>query len=324
MADIRAKLLKVFDIEKDYTAVLISGSGTAALEMGVSSCISDKGRMLVIENGVYGERISKIADVYNIPKQAIHYQWGEYSKLEDVESALKEHADIEVVAMVHHETTTGLLNPIQQVGELANRYGKKFLVDCISSQAGETIDFEKMHIDYSIGTANKCIQGFPGVAFVLARKTEMERIRDFPQRSLYFHMAGHFTAQEKGDTLFTPAIQSHYALDEALDELLEETVTGRIARYSKASKFLREGFTKLGLNFLIPPEQHSNTLTALKLPNGITYPWLHDRLKEKEFVIYAGQGAFNQSIFRIANMGEITMEEYQSLLTALEEIVNGS
>ena len=126
-------------------------------------------------------------------------------------------------------------------------------------------------------------------------------------------------AQEQGDTLFTPAVQPHYALDTALDELLEETVPGRIEHYRKTAEKLRKGFKEIGLEFLIPESQRSNCLTALKLPNDISYSWLHDRLKENGFIIYAGQGLFSNKIFRIANMGNIQGDEFDRCLKILKE-----
>ncbi len=319
MAGIRQKLLKAFDIEDEFTAVLISGSGTAALEMGVSSCLSPGKSMLIIQNGVYGERIAKIADIYKFPKHVLNYEWGQPPRMEDIENALKAHPDIEVVALVHHETTTGLLNPLQAVSNLAREYGKKFLTDCISSLAGDEVDFKTCSIDFAIGTANKCLQGLPGVAFVLFRKKDLCRLNYIPDRSLYFNLLKHHGAQEAGDTLFTPSIQIHYALDEALDELIEETVPGRIRRYKQAADLFRTGFSEMGLEFLIPEGHRSNCLTALRLPEGIDYADLHARLKHNGFVIYAGQGNLQNKIFRIANMGDLKTADIETCVRILKE-----
>ena len=316
MAAIRTKLLKAFDIEEEYTSVLVSGSGTAALEMAVSSSLSPGRSMLVIQNGVYGERISKICEVYQFRQRTIKLKWGEPPSLEDIENELKQNPDIEVVALVHHETTTGLLNPLEKVGALARHYGKVFLVDCISSLAGDEIDFKS--IDIAVGTANKCVQGFPGVSFVLFRKKELQRLRKIPERTLYFNLTGYHKAQEAGGMLFTPAIPAHYALDVALDELIEETVAGRIKRYAKAAAFLRAGFRDIGLEFLIPQGWRSNCLTSLRLPKGVSYEKLHAELKANGFVIYAGQGDLSATIFRIANMGDIRTEEFEHFLKVLK------
>jgi 2-aminoethylphosphonate-pyruvate transaminase len=318
MAAIRMKLLRAFGIENDYTSVLVSGSGTAALEMAVSSSLSPGRSMLVIDNGVYGERIGKICDIYRLTRHTIKLEWGQPPSLDKIENALKEHPDIEVVALVHHETTTGLLNPLKEVGELAQRYKKVFLVDCISSLAGDEINFKSCPIDIAVGTANKCLQGFPGVSFVLLKKDDLERLNKIPARTLYFNLVGYHNAQEKGGLLFTPAIPAHYALDVALDELIEETVAGRVQRYAKAAKFLREGFNDMDLEFLIPEGWRSNCLTSLYLPKGMSYTKLHGELKANGFVIYAGQGNLSHNIFRIANMGDITHEEFQRFLNVLK------
>lgn len=324
LGSIRRKLPEIFGLEREYSATLISGSGTAALEMAVSSCLCPGKTMLVIQNGVYGERIGAIAEAYRLKKHVLNYRWGTPPRLEDIEAALAENQDIEVVAMVHHETTTGLINFLQPVGELAHRFQKRFLVDGISSLAGDEVDFARSHIDFFAGTANKCIQGIPGVSFVLVRNSEWPRLESIPKRSVYFDLHGYYKSQEQGGSPFTPAIPAHYALDEALNELREETAAGRILRYRSAAALLREGFSEMGLEFLIPEQYHSNSITAMKLPEGISYSYLHDHLKEKGFVIYAGQGGLSKEIFRVANMGDIREEEFKRFVKVLKECLCAS
>jgi len=324
MRSIRSKLTRAFKINIQYIPVLVTGSGTAALEMAVSSCLSENRAILVIRNGVYGERIAAMAEAYRLNTLCMDYPWGEPPKLFEVEQALKQNPDIEVVALVHHETTTGLLNPVHEIGQLAKKYNKRFLVDSISGLAGDELDFQRAEVDFCAGTANKCLQGLPGVSFVFVRKTELPRLEVIPERSRYFNLVQNLKAQEKGDTLFTPAVQIHYALDAALDELIEETVHKRIRRYAEAARMLREGFREMGLKFVVDEKYLSNTLTALKLPEGLTYKPLHAYLKKKGFVIYAGQKQLSDSIFRIANMGDITQEEFQALLDTLKNFLAGS
>ena len=324
LQSIRSKLVRAFKISLDFEAVLTTGSGTAALEMTVSSCLSEGRSLLVIRNGVYGERISAMAEAYGFNTLCLDTPWGEPPKLNDVKRVLEQHPEIEVVAMVHHETTTGLLNPVHEIGELVHQHKKRFLVDSISGLAGDTLDFNRAHVDFCVGTANKCIQGLPGVSFVLVRKTELPRLEEIPERSHYLNLHKNYQAQKNRGTLFTPAVQIHYALDAALDELIEETVKGRIKRYAEAAALLRQGFSEMGLECIIPETHQSNTLTALKLPEGITYKFLHDKLKNKGFVIYAGQEKLSQSIFRIANMGDITTEEFQRLLQSLKNFLSAS
>ena len=224
MQSIRSKLVRAFGIQNDYDVVLTTGSGTAALEMAVSSCLGEGQTLLVIRNGVYGDRIAAMAEAYGFNIQCLDTPWGEPPLLNDIEQALKQNPKIEVVALVHHETTTGLLNPVHEIGELVQKYKKRFLVDSISGLAGDALDFNRAGVDFCVGTANKCLQGLPGVSFVLARKTELAQLGKIPERSHYLNLYKNHQAQEKGDTLFTPAVQIHYALDAALDRSEERRV----------------------------------------------------------------------------------------------------
>ncbi len=318
---IRRKLLIAFRLAPEhYTTALISGSGTSALEMTVASTLSEGKKILVINNGVYGDRIAKIADIYNFSKVEIVSDWGKLPALNAVEQALKDNPDVEIVALVHHETTTGLINPVNAVGSLARKYNKVFLVDSISGLGGEDFDFKESQADYVVCTANKCIQGFPGMAFTIFKKKELSRLSRIPSRSLYLNLYSWHQSQEKQGTPFTPAVQIAYALEEALDELIEETVEKRIQRYHNVSKLLRAKFQDLGLSLYLNGVPLSNTITALHLPEGKSYESLHKRFKQKGFIIYAGQGNLQKTVFRIANMGEITESDVQKLIRVLEEV----
>lgn len=320
MASIRERLCAAF-APSGYTAVLITGSGTAALEAAVASSVERGRAMLAIVNGVYGERIAQMARLCGTRVVEVAAEWTEHPDLARVEAVLRSDPDIQVVALVHHETTTGLINPVPEIGRLAKAAGKSVLVDSISGLGGEPLDLGAGGIDLCVGTANKCIQGIPGLSFVLVKHEEMARLTAIAPRSVYLSLPSNWQAQEKGEPLFTPAVQVGYALSEALAELLEETPAGRIARYARAAALLREGFSRLGLSFLLPPPLRGNTITALDLPAGFSYARLHDQLKACGFVIYAGQGALAARIFRVANMGDVSPDEYREFLDALESVL---
>src|SRR5216117_2484155 len=148
----------------------------------------------------------------------------------------------------------------------------------------------------------------------------MARLATHPRRSLYLSLAVHHEAQERRTVPFTPAVQLAYALDEALAELLEEGVAARVARYAAAARLLRDGFTRLGLGFVLPPVRRSNSLTSLWLP-GRTYDALHDGLKARGFVIYEGQGRLAREIFRVANMGQLARADFERFIAALSEVL---
>jgi 2-aminoethylphosphonate-pyruvate transaminase len=277
--------------------------------------------MLVINNGVYGARMAQMAAIHGFDVGELTSPWTSPPDLGQIARTLREDPTIEVVCLVHHETTTGLLNPIAAVGELVAQHGRVLLVDSISGLGGEEIDLARAGIGLCVGTANKCIQGLPGVSFVLVKNSEMQRMQDFPPRTLYFHLPMLYAHQQRQSTPFTPAIQVMYALDEALQELLEEGVARRIMRYRTAAHLLRDGFQSLGLKCLLPPDQRSNTITSLELPASFTYETLHDALKARGYVIYAGQGDLAAKVFRVANMGHLTIEQFRGFLTALQEVL---
>ena len=320
-ARIRESLCRAFAPHGNYTAVLLTGSGTAALEAAVASSLHPQRKMLVINNGVYGARMAQIASVHGFDYAELHFPWTSPPDLGQIDHALGADPAIEVVSLVHHETTTGLINPVSAVGEIVRQHGRVLLVDSISGLGGEEVDVASADIALCVGTANKCIQGLPGVSFVLVKNTDMVRMQALPPRTLYLHLPMLYAHQQRESTPFTPAIQAMYAFDEALQELLEEGVPQRIARYGRAAGQLREGFASLGLKYLLPPDLRSNTITSLELPPGFTYEALHDALKARGYVIYAGQGDLAARIFRIANMGHLTGNQLRGFLTALREVL---
>jgi 2-aminoethylphosphonate-pyruvate transaminase len=323
LSSTRKKILQAFAPNGNYTTTIITGSGTASMEAGICSSVSEDKKILIINNGVYGERISRIASAYKINKVELKYDWCEQPDINQIDDTISKDPEIEVVAMVHHETTTGLLNPIHEVGAITNKHGRTFFLDSVSGLGGEKIDLINDNVDICIGTANKCIQGLPGLSFVLLKKDEIKRLRNIPPRSLYFNIVSQLDEQEKkGECPFTPSVHTFYAFEEALNELLDEGVRGRLDRYKKASSYLRKEFRKLDLKLLLPDELLSNTITALYLPENITYAHLHDSLKERGFIIYAGQGQLNKTIFRIANMGVLTTDDLEGLIKNLQEVLS--
>ena len=182
----------------------------------------------------------------------------------------------------------------------------------------EKLSMVNDNIDFCVGDPNKCIQSVPGVAFVCFKKSTLERFRKKPRKVFYLDLISLYDFQERDDTPFTPAVQAIYALDAALDELLEEGVARRRARYAARAKELRNGIASLGFESYLPPECYSSTLASFKLPADITYEELHDELKKRGFVIYAAQAMLGNRIFRVANMGELTKRHVQSFISALE------
>ena len=317
----RSKILKIFRISKTHTAAIFSGSGTAALESMLSSFAKPNKKILVLSNGVYGERIKTILEIHGCPISVLSSGVGDFPDHKLIESLLKKDRSIRAIAMVHHETSTGMLNPIEVIGRLAKKYRKTFLVDAISSLGAEPIDFKKYSIDYCAGTSGKCLHGFPGISFVIVSKKEVLKLKNQKPRTLYLDLLNTLEVEEKNESPFTPAVQIFYAFNEALDELSKQGLEKRIQNYQRKSKLLEKGFIKLGLRFLVEKKYRSHVLTALWTPKKITYERLHDRLKKKGFVIYAGQSKLKRKIFRISNLGDVSLGDLRKFLLTLEHLL---
>ncbi len=325
LVDIRQKLLKAFipGEEDEYTAIVLTGSGTAAVEAALMSSIPLGKRAMVIKNGVYGERLSSMLMTHRLGTPDLKYDWGVAPDPQTVDLALKQHPEVHTVAMVHHETTLGLINPVKEIAEIVDRHNRVFMVDSVSGLGGEALDIAGNKLYLVAGAAQKCIQGFPGVAFVLVRKGFMERVMKYPKRSWYLNLANYYEEQERGTIPFTPAVQVYYAFREALDELLEEGVENRIHRFKGYAATIRTRLEEWGVKPVLSPALQSNTLTAFYLPEGCAYHCLHDGLKQFGYVIYAGQGQLEEKIFRVANIGALTRQDIEGFLSAFQTTVSG-
>lgn len=323
---IRQKLLKAFvpGAESDYAAVILTGTGTAAVEAAVLSSVPHGKRILVINNGVYGERLSAMVGTHRLGVAEFKLDWGTKPDPERLRLALQQRPEVQAVAMVHHETTTGLINPVKEIAEVVDSENRVFVLDSVSGLGGEPLDIAKSYMYMVASTGGKCIQGFPGVSFVLIRRGFMERMKTYPKRSVYLHLPHYYASPDKATIPFTPAVQVYYAFDEALNELLEEGIENRSQRYRSAATVIRNRMAELGLKSVLPAESQSNTITAYYLPPGVSYQVLHDRLKEQGYVIYAGQGQLESKIFRVANMGALSGQDIQGFLSAFEKVLESA
>ncbi|MCM8811546.1 MAG: alanine--glyoxylate aminotransferase family protein [Candidatus Omnitrophica bacterium] len=319
LQNVRAKLLHVLGLDGRYIPVILTGSGTAALEAAVMASVEPGKKLLVINNGVYGSRIAQAARIHEIPLVEIRSPLTERPDLNRVVAAMKREPKIGTVAMVHHETSTGLLNPVAEVGALTKQYKKKFLVDAISSLGAERLDLVKSNVTFCVGSSGKCFHGLPGLSFVLVAQSEVPSVMKARPRSLYLDLGKHLKAQESGEPPFTPAVPLVIAFHAALDELLREGLKSRMEKYQERAKFLREGFHKMGLSPLLDEKIMSNSLTSLLMPKGLSYQQLHHLLKRHGFVIYAGQSELRGRIFRVAHMGQLLQADLKEFLRVLKE-----
>jgi 2-aminoethylphosphonate-pyruvate transaminase len=316
---LRQKLVDVYTLDPAiWAAVLLTGSGTAAVEAMLASIVPTGGRLLIVENGIYGERMTRIARAHGIDHERVAGGWGKAINLFAVEQAMRRNA-FSHLAVVHHETTTGRLNDISRLGELAAAHGARLLLDGVSSFGAEALDFEGWHLDGCAASANKCLHGVPGTAFVLVRRAALA---PSPTRTVYLDLATYLAQQDAGATPFTQSVQTFYALDEALDEFFEEGGwRTRQTLFQTRMACIRQTLLALGVNPLLPSAECSCVLHCFELPPGREYGALHDALKQVGFIIYAGQGPLSGRVFRISAMGDIGQDDLDRLHEALKRIL---
>ncbi|MEA3103146.1 2-aminoethylphosphonate aminotransferase [Caballeronia mineralivorans] len=309
----RSRLLAAYALDRAvWTAVLMTGSGTAAVESMVAGMVPEGGRLLIVENGVYGERIAQIAQQYRIDHELVKYAWMEAP---DTDSIIRKLDGFTNVAIIHHETTTGRLNEIDRLSAACKARGIGLLLDGVSSFGAEPIDFDGGGITAVAATANKCLHGVPGAAFVIAKRDALKRAAS---RTYYLDITRLAKLQDERNTPFTPCVHAYYALVEALREFEEEGgLPARHARYAALAEQARAGLAALGIEGALPAGESSVVLRAYRLPAGMTYPVLHDSLKTEGFVIYAGQGGLSNELFRISTMGALTTCDIDRLLGSI-------
>lgn len=326
---VRAGLLDVYGGGKDgvgnqgdWTSVLLGGSGTTALEAMMSSLLPRDARLLVVENGVYGERISRIAKIHGIEYEAVEHPWMAAIDFDRVAVALAS-GGFTHLAAVHHETTTGRLNDVSRLAALCEEHGAGLLLDAVSSFGAEAIPFESPVFLACAATANKCLHGIPGLCMVICRRAALAQAVE-PPRSLYMHLPLWSEQQDRASTPFTPAVNGMLALDQALTELQEQGGWhARHARYHQLAERVARLLLRCGVETMLDRGDFSCVLHSYRLPEGMSYETVHDGLKMRGFVVYAGQGELAAEMFRISTMGDITDYDMERLLAALHAVFKG-
>ena len=322
MKSIQADLTKIAGGNEKYTTVLIAGSGTASVEATISSVVPEDTKLLVINNGAYGQRIIEIAKAYGIETVELKYKYGNPPDIGEMEEILSNDTSVSSIAMVHHETTTGLLNPLSEVGSLAKKYDKLLIIDAISSFAGIPFSISENNVDFMISSSNKCIQGVPGCSFIICKISELEKSKNI-RRSVYFHLFDQYDFMINHLQMrFTPPVQVLYALRQAIDEFFEEGAENRYKRYCANNKVLTDGMLELGFQPYLPNAPQSRLLTTYYEPKhpNFSFNKMHDLLYERGFTIYPGKLA-NMDTFRVANMGALIKTDILNYIDNLKEVL---
>lgn len=308
------------EYQSDYSAVLLQGSGSYVVESVLGSAIGVDECLLVINNGAYGARMGEMARCLGLRHHEL--DCGETTRPEPatIEAMLARHPEITHLAMVHCETTTGMLNPLDKVAELCQRRGIRLIVDAMSSFGGIPIDMGRLGIEYLISSANKCIQGVPGFGFVIARRAALAACAGRARSvSLDLHAQWQTMEQQGGKWRFTSPTHTVLAFAQALRELDEEGgIEARHQRYSENQRTLVAGMAALGFAPLLPEKWQSPIITAFYSPAHPDYRFadFYQRLKAQGFVIYPGKVS-QADCFRIGNIGDVTPERVRDLLAAM-------
>ena len=322
--DVRRRLLRIGQVhEETYTAIIMQGSGTFGIESVISSVVPPDGKLLVLVNGAYGERMVKMAQVYQIPLAIQQCLENSLPDLNEIDRILSEDVQITHVAVVHCETTTGILNPIREISAVVKKHACAYIVDAMSSFGAYPIIVEGSGIDFLISSSNKCIEGIPGFSFILAKRSDLEKCKN-QARTLSLDLFGQWVGlNSNGQFRFTPPVQVLLAFKEALNELEKEGgISARASRYAKNNSLLITGMKKLGFKQYLPDNLRGYIITSFLYPSdpNFSFEMFYSKLNDKGFVIYPGKLS-KVDCFRIGNIGHLFNNDIQMLVDAIEAVL---
>jgi len=321
--DVRRRLLAIAGVSQaqGFEAILMQGSGTFVIESVISSVMPRDGKLLVIINGAYGERIGKMARIHGIETIVLKYRENELPRSDDIDAALDD-SSIAMVAVVHCETTSGIMNPIEEIGQVVRKHDRRYFVDSMSAFGAVPFDFEACAVDYLVSSANKCIEGVPGFGFAICRRDVLLETEG-RARTLSLDLLEQWRGLESnGQFRFTPPTHAILAFDQALRELeAEGGVSGRADRYRKNHELLVVGMRKMGFVEYVPVELQGYIITSFRYPDHPNFEFepFYSMLNDRGFVIYPGK-VTDADCFRIGNIGHLFTDDIQELLNAINDV----
>ena len=319
-AKVRERLVAIVEGNVSHVCVPLQGSGTFAVEAMVGTFVPPDGKLLILVNGAYGHRIAKICDY--IRRNHLIQETAEDTPVDvdQLEKKLNEDSDISHVAVIHCETTSGLLNPIVEVAEIVAKYGRALLIDAMSAFGALPLSTRDIKFDAVVASSNKCLEGSPGMGFCIADKAALKATQG-NSPSLCMDLYDQWTAMENnGQWRFTPPTHAILAFNQALDEFEQEGgVEGRGKRYRNNCRILVEGMRGMGFRTLLPDELQAPIIVTFRMPSDPRFDFNHfyDRLSEQGYVIYPGKLTVAES-FRIGCIGRLGAEEMHGVLTAIK------
>ena len=322
MDEIRKELVKVVHGDPaKYTAVIFTGSGTIIQDVCINSLVPKNKKICIVNNGAYSARMAEIADSYHISCVNLEFPTTGLPDLNVVRETLEKDKDIAVVATVHHETGTGVLNPISEIGKIAHDNNCVFVVDTISTYALLPINIEEENIDFLMSSAQKGLGGMTGVSWLVGNIEEIEKLKDYPKRSYYCNLYMQYDFFKRvGEMHFTPPVQTIYALRQAIKEYWEEGEQARWERITKCWEAIHKGIEEIGLESVIDKGIQGHLVVTIKAPENGKFDFfkLHDYCYERGFTIYPGK-MFGLKTFRLCNLGQITYRDIDDFFVVAKE-----
>jgi aspartate aminotransferase-like enzyme len=317
--DTNDMMSEVFQTEnKSY---LITGSGTAAMEAALGNVIEKGDKVLNIVGGKFGERFMQITETHQGIPVELEVEWGHAANPDDIRYILEEEEDIKAVTMVHNETSTGVANPIEEVGKILKDYDALYVVDTVSSLGGADVQVDNYGIDMCVTGSQKCLAAPPGMAAITLNDDAWDVVDKTESKTYYLDMKSYRKSGDKKvpETPYTPSVSLMYAMNEALNIIMEEGLEARIKRHEQAAKATINGVKAMGLELFAKEDVSSTTVTAINIPEGMTDKNLRGTMRNKYRIELAGgQDYLKGNVFRIGHMGNITHREIISTIAALE------
>ena len=327
MAPMREDLVRIVHGKKeDYTSVLFCGSGTICIDVALNSLLDAGKKAFVINNGSYSQRAVDVCRAYGLPLIELKQPIDNVPSLTEIEDVFKANDDIGYVYVTYHETGTGLLNPVKEIGEIAHRYGSFLITDTTSAYALRPINVYDENIDFCMASAQKGIQGMTGLSYIVGRKDIIEKSKDFPVRSYYCNLFMQYDFFERtGEMHFTPPVQTIYAAKQALIEYFEEGEDAKWERHTKVMNAIREGVDRLGFREALDRSVQAGLVSAIVYPDDPNWNFekVHDYVYERGFTIYPGK-IESRGTFRLCALGVITDDDIREFWKVFEEALKAT
>ena len=322
MKGLREDLVRIVHGDPEtFTAVLFCGSGTINIDVCLNSLLPEGKKALIVNNGAYSTRAAEICEYYGLPHINLKFPVNEQPDLALVERTLRDNPDVALVYVTFHETGTGLLNPVRELGALAHRYGAALVTDTTSAYAMVPIDVERDNIDFCMASAQKGIMAMTGLSFVVGRRALIEKSRDYPKRSYYCNLFLQYDYFERtGEMHFTPPVQTIYAAIQGVKEYFAEGEQAKWARHTRVMNAIRRGLDKLGFREYIPRSIQAGLVSAALYPDDPNWDFVkvHDYCYERGFTIYPGK-VEKLGMFRLCALGAIDEKDIEDFFAVFAD-----